>query len=257
MLDILYSEILKFKRSWMLWLIPIGGLFPVLIVLMAYASPDYKANYYPYYKWEFFFDGAYFYLIGLSKAVFIILAGYVFTREYQLNTINTIFTYPFSRFKVFICKLIVIFPLVFSVFLASLIFTIISYQVIEHNPLTIDVLLTFIKYGFIMTIVSMALIPSAILVSIIARNVIAPIVLGIINLLCFAAMSSKVCWFVPVCAPDIIWEHIAKNINEKHPWFGFTYALNANMTNTYITLAVFLIISSVGCVLYYKYSNVQ
>lgn len=130
--------------------------------------------------WENYFTDAVM-MINMLMAIglFSLLAGYIFSREYQENTINTMFTYPISRIRFFISKLIVMLILISITLAGSFILLVFLGLTINHETLTLGILLYYIKTYIFMIAMHFALIPIVAFLCIYNKSIIPPIILAV------------------------------------------------------------------------------
>lgn len=257
MADVLLSEFLKLKRSRILLLIPLGGLIPVLLMLLVYmdAKPGSLLKSYVF-GWEYFLDVTLYYTNIICPAFFAILTGYVFTREYQHRTINTVFTYSFSRMKVFAAKVIVIIPLMIATFLLTILFTVAFGSLLTKDRILFDTLLDFFRINMGLVVIHLLLIPGAILVGIIGKNSIAPIVLGILYLLCYALLNKPFSVYFPGCHPSLFATYLATLLGKNHPVMTH-YELLPDIHTALRVLIFFFAVTFSASIIYYRNSDVN
>lgn len=257
MFDILLAEILKLKRSKILLLIPLGGLIPVLLMLLIYfdSEPGSITRLYVF-GWEYFLDVTLYYANIICPAFFAILTGYIYTREYQQRTINTVFTYSFSRIKVFAAKIIITIPLMIGMFLLTILFTVAFGLFLTKERILFDTLLDFVKINMEMVFINLLLLPIAILVSIISKNVIAPIVLGIMYILCYPLLDKPFSVYVPGCLPSLFATHFTSLLGKNHPVMTHFEVL-PDINTAFQTLIVVSAISFITSIIYYRNSDVD
>jgi|GEM_PF-1520313 hypothetical protein len=256
MVNILLAEILKLKRSKILLLIPLGGLIPVLLMLLVYMDSQASSIIKTYvFGWEYFLDVTLYYANITCPAFFAILAGYIFTREYQLLTINSLFTYSFSRMKIFTAKMIIIIILMTVTFLLTIFFTMIFGLLLTKNRLLPDTLLDFVKINIEMVFINILLIFLAVLVSILVKNIIAPIVLGIIYIFGYAVLNRSFSVYVPSCLSSLFATYFTSQLGKNHPVMTH-FELLPDIGTAFHTLIIVSSVSFIACIIYYRYSDV-
>lgn len=174
--NIISTELLKLKNCKILWAIPVSFLIPNFLVFLIYA---YNPRY-PIVVWEdYFLQPVMLINLLIGIGLFALLTGFIFSREYQEHMINSLFTYPISRFNFFIGKLIVMLLIITVMLLSSFALSILSGIILKHEPLTAAVVLKYFKAYMLMVIMHFVLVPIAAQLSISKRNIIPPIILGI------------------------------------------------------------------------------
>lgn len=109
MVNLLYCELLKLKRSKMLLISFLGALVtPVMMIASAvkmhYSRPDIiitLANLYD--------DCSLYTMLLFGVIVYVVIAAYLFSREYTEKTLKTILTVPVSKLTFIISKFIMLF----------------------------------------------------------------------------------------------------------------------------------------------------
>lgn len=95
MYNLIYTEMMKTKRSLFLWTIAAIVLFPTLITLSL--SLFFHANYPKLLNWAIIFQWNSLNYMLFAAPSFAVAASYLFAKEYQDYMMNTLFTYPHSR----------------------------------------------------------------------------------------------------------------------------------------------------------------
>ncbi|MCY6369629.1 ABC transporter permease [Clostridium ganghwense] len=199
MFNILYTELLKLKRSKMLGLILIGAILPVLMNVLIC-----KTNKNMSFQWDGYLKNTIIItLLVMAVALFALVTGFIFSREYSEKTINNMFTYPVERAKLLGAKLVIMFIVILSTFLLTYVLSIASGFLFKHGPLTKECALKYLTLYLKESIMQFALVPIAAFLSLISKNVISSIGLGLsaafINL--FVANSDKYIVVFPWSVP--------------------------------------------------------
>ncbi len=200
MYSTIYTELLKFKRSKMLLLLPISAAFASILSIYAHLSMVSVIN------WDELFQFSEFgYNFLVAPMLFAMFTGFLFAREYQENTINTIFCKPINRVNFLLSKIIVMIFIISVTFFCTLAFSILIGLQFKHEMLTGHLILKHVYIFFLMVLMHSALIPIAALVSMIGKNIIPAIVLGIIAVTGnFAIGNFKGAMVYPWTIPSII-----------------------------------------------------
>lgn len=173
---VMHTEFLKLRKCKVLWCMPLCSLFPNILVFSMYAVNKK----FPIVVWKDYFTTNEMLINAmLGIAFFSVLAGYIFSREYQENTVNSMFTYPISRIQFFISKLVVILILISITLISSFILAMLLGLTIKHEPLTFSVLLYYAKTYIFMIIMHFALIPIVAFLAIYYKSILPPIILGV------------------------------------------------------------------------------
>ncbi|NEW07884.1 ABC transporter permease subunit [Paenibacillus sp. SYP-B3998] len=175
MLNVIYTELYKLKRTNVLWLIIIGAAVPALLNLLVELE---------HLEWdEFFYNNLIFFTVLTGPALFTLMGGYVVAREYTERTVNQLFVYPYRRFTLMFGKLIVILIMMIATFSLNFILVILSGNFISDELLTGAI---FREYAgvYLWMLALMALtIPMAMTAGIVGKSYIPPIVLGVVAIL--------------------------------------------------------------------------
>ncbi|MFS0919618.1 ABC transporter permease [Brevibacillus sp. 179-C 1.1 NHS] len=175
MLNVLYTELLKLKRSNIIWLTIIGGLLPVCITTVGE---------FPHMDWNnLLINNLLFLNVMIGPMLLALIAGFVVVREYTENTVNQLFVYPQSRVTILIGKMIVILLLTASIFLINYALIWLSGSIIGDHPIPSDFFWKHTKAYVWMFSLHALLIPLTMAAGIIGRSYIPPVVLGIIAIL--------------------------------------------------------------------------
>lgn len=185
MINIIYSEFIKLKKSYILVIALFSGvLMPCVINVADMASHRNKLvelterMHFLEVRIEDInrITGLFIYII-----IFSFIAAYVFSREYTDKTANILHTYPISREKIFFGKLITIYILIVFVYIIQILTKYLGiYIVWGALPSS-----RFINMDLKVTIYSMLLqfllIPIPVLISNITRNIIFPVMYGLLS----------------------------------------------------------------------------
>ncbi|MBB6631886.1 ABC transporter permease [Clostridium algidicarnis] len=173
---VIKTEFLKLRKCKVLWCMPLCAFLPDLLIFSMFALNKK----FPTVIWETYFTDAIM-MINMLMAIglFSLLAGFIFSREYQENTINSMFTYPIGRMQFFISKLIVILILISITIMASFILLVLLGLTIKHEPLTLNILLYYTKAYIFMIVMHFALIPLIAFLGIYNKSIIPPIILAV------------------------------------------------------------------------------
>ncbi|WP_160687545.1 ABC transporter permease [Clostridium sp. C2-6-12] len=193
MLNSIYCEFLKLKKSYIWIVILVSGLavtsFLDLIILIlkdkrtfeSYASNTEMANF-----------------LLLYTILFSLIVGYVFSREHEEKTSNILFSYPIPRIKIFMAKFITIDILIFCVYLIELISIYLGYYFLYKKLPESTFIVNHIIQNIYSLIFQYLLIPIPILITNISRNIMAPVVYGVIVEILMGTIANE---YFPFFAP--------------------------------------------------------
>lgn len=244
MINTLYSEILKLKRSFFLLIILVGGLaLPGLLFLgIGYQGKVIKWN-------DYTGNSEIMMFMILTPILFSLISSYVFSREITDKTANILYCYPISRIKIFVCKLLVIFMIITIVYIIHFLGLFGGGLILKHELLTKEILLIHFKISLYSMILQFSLVPIVIFIASLSRNILVPIMYGILvcvnNVFLLASGKFK---YSPFMMPTIpLLNYSAKN-NCEH------YFLKSN---TIIMAVIVFVISFIACIIYYKNTDIS
>jgi ABC-type transport system involved in multi-copper enzyme maturation permease subunit len=244
MLNIYRSEFLKLKRTKIYWavlsLAVLGNLISVLF------SGDIKNAFYQHGSL----------LIFLTPFVFALITGYVFSKEYTDRVINQLFTYPVSRIRIFIAKLLAVYSMIVITFVLSCLIVIAAGTAkAVAGEITFELLLRGITMNLIACGLSFGTIPVAAAVVIAAKNMIPSMVLGAVASLVTTALKIGKQDNIIVLFP---WGTPYYMINEFNTdRFGQAGEISPYVVTGLIVLLTTFLISLIFCLWYYKKSEVH
>ncbi|BCZ49231.1 hypothetical protein psyc5s11_52980 [Clostridium gelidum] len=177
MLNIIYCELLKLKKSYIIYVVLIGGMFmSILMNLVILVSEERVRTFESYSS-----NTEHINLLLLYIILFSLIVGYVFSREFTDKTSSILYTYPISRIKIFIGKLITIDILISLVYLVEIISIYLGYYVLYHTLPEHTFIISHIKYNIYSLIFQFLLIPIPILITNIGKNIMLPVVYGVVG----------------------------------------------------------------------------
>lgn len=224
MVNVLYGELLKWKRSKMLWLIPIGALLPVLL---DYFVALHKLERVPFITWsELFASDLQMMTMLMCPALFALFTGYTFAREYQERTINNFLTVPRSRIQLLLGKYAIMLLLMAVTLLLSYALTLVSGFALKHDALTLTVLRDAAVKSALMLVLQFALISITATVSILGKSYVPAMGLGVFAVISeLTIMQSKYIMYYPWSAPLELLFHMSRR--EEQTAIGVTVMLAA------------------------------
>jgi bacitracin transport system permease protein len=176
-LKILYTEAYKLKGSKMLWLILLGAFVPAFLNFII-AVEESNGN---TLNWDrILYNNITMLSLILVPFLSSLYIGFIIAREFQENTINTLYTYPFSKVKFYLAKILILVPIIFCIFILSFAFVILFGYFINHETLTIELIILYGKGYLIAAAATIAFVPLAATVSYIGKTYIPSMVLGVV-----------------------------------------------------------------------------
>jgi hypothetical protein len=206
--NVIYTDILKLKRAKIIWVL-------VAVVLLLH-SITFADLYNMYTNRGVIVDWnrsiantALFINVMLGVPMISIVVGYIFSREYSENTINTLFTYPISRTKFIISKFVIIYILILMTFIICYVLSIIVGIMIPHEPFTTEIFIKYLKVYLLMSVMHFALIPPISLAAIFSKNIIPAICMAVGAVFIGAfALQTKYAEIFPWSIPTVVTEKV-------------------------------------------------
>ncbi len=135
MLDFIYCELLKFKRTGFLISIILFSIIWLPLVLFKTTLTGQGAWYLMFYKYEYITFGF------LYTIIITILVSIIFTREVRHETANVMFCYPSGRTGVIINKLLAGAIIIGMIYFMSFIISIIGGMIFIKEPINLGAIL--------------------------------------------------------------------------------------------------------------------
>lgn len=175
MLNVFYAEVLKLKRSKLVWLTLFGGALPAILAMFGQSG---------HMNWnELLVNNSLFLNVMIAPMLLSLLAGFVVVREYGENTINQLFVYPHHRVTILIGKMVVILLLILAIFALNYVLIWSAGSLMTDQAITEELFWKFTHAQLWMFVLQALLIPITMTVGTVGKNFIPPVVLGIIAIL--------------------------------------------------------------------------
>lgn len=197
LLQLVYTEIIKYKRTMIPWIISLGGGFAAFIALMLVMTGGLQKS------WEVLIIRGLNLVNMLALLLVAVISGYVFINEYHESTIGTIFTLPVSRLKIYFTKFFIILFMVFALYLSFFLLTMLFGMIFIGGLPPTDFMLKFFKIIFILSAVSFVLAPVTVMISIIFRSIGTYLLVGLSYFLVYMGfINSDYSMKIPPCIPE-------------------------------------------------------
>ncbi|NFV11482.1 ABC transporter permease [Clostridium sp. FAM 1755] len=247
MLDGLYSEFLKLKRTGYYITILLVGLICLQFITMNKHMLS-SLNWYGYFSKFEFIAFSIFFTLAIPNII-----GIIFIREFRYKTAPIEFSYPNGRFGAFINKFLMSIIVIAIIYLMSYIFIVLKGIIFLKTPLALAPLINHFKIFMISFIFQVALAPMAILVALMGKSTIISsvyslaLIIGNANYLLGNKYSDYIFSILPA-AP------VAKL---RTPILEVPIPVNMVISNTdiYIGISIF-VLGILGCVLFYRKANI-
>ncbi|OFI05996.1 ABC-2 family transporter protein [Clostridium acetireducens DSM 10703] len=200
MYNAVYCEFLKLKRSPISLLLILGIVAEPLIMLFGQL---YRQD---IVEWEIYMgniEAMMFLVMGLI--FFTLIASYTYAREFTERVSCITYSYPISKTKVFVAKLLTLFTCIFIVYVLQFITMIITGCSIDHEPLDMNFVMLNIKIYFYSMLFQFAITPLAIFITSVSKNLVLPMIYSIIGTLINLVVGQNQDYSVyfPLCYPSV------------------------------------------------------
>lgn len=248
MFNIIYSEFIKLKKSYILVISLFSGVLVPGVIIMADMASHRNKLVELTERIHFLesriedinrISGLFIYII-----IFSFIAAYVFSREYTDKTANILHAYPIGRGKIFFGKLITIYTLIVFVYIIQISTKYLGIYIAWGALPSSKFISMDIKVNIYSMLLQFLLIPIPVLISNITRNIIFPIVYGVLSdvivVLLLGGGASIYSQFFPLTLPMLPFYNYYK---------GDPIDFVITIGNAVITFSVFMFLSI------YHYSN--
>lgn len=154
MLDLIYSEFLKLKKSkTILVFFLINIFFPIFWFLITPFNIQKQT-------WIIYTSNSEdIMFLGTGIFVSVLLSSYIFLQEYSYDTVKLLYSFPISKLSIFISKLLTIYLLITAIYFLHFILVFVGGILVINEPLTKNFLFLHIKAYISSMILDFSLIP--------------------------------------------------------------------------------------------------
>ncbi|MCM3767265.1 ABC transporter permease [Neobacillus niacini] len=252
MYNVMYCEFLKLKKSYFYLLLLIGiCFFPALMCLGWLGQGAYV------YWNRYIFQVEQMTYLFSGTILYVLIAAYIYSREFSCGAANTLFSYPVSRAKIFMAKFIIIVLFIFGAIILQLLLTILGGLLLPHEPLTMAIMEEHLKINLLVLLLQCSLLPVAILITLLSRNIIMPIIYGafvtIVNVCIMGLNLDSVAKYIPTLYPiTTLFHSFTTDSQGKMEFVHFT------LSNYSISIAaITFIVSMALCIIYYLKTDID
>ncbi|OOM16395.1 ABC transporter permease [Clostridium saccharobutylicum] len=183
MFNIIYSEFIKLKKSYILIIALISAILMPGIQIINDIENDYTTI--PLNDRGRFFqrdvvDIDRISILMIYIIIFCLISAYVFSREYTDKTANILYTYPISKERIFVGKFITIYMIIIFVYLIQIITTYLGLYVVWGKLPPIQFIIKDIKINIYSMLLQFLLLPIPVLIANLTKNIIFPIIYGLL-----------------------------------------------------------------------------
>lgn len=181
MFNIIYSEFLKLKKSYVLAIAFIGGVLLPGIEFASTIGQDFSDL--SQVQIQDFIKSQMINIEMLSFQflfiiIFSLIVGHVFTREFTDKTANILYTYPISRIKIFAGKFATVGILILFTYLIQFLLSYLSVYIVFGLFPSTEYISNDIKVNVYSALLQLIVIPIPMFIAHITKNIIFPIIYG-------------------------------------------------------------------------------
>ncbi len=179
MINLLYTEFLKLKRSQMLLISMLGATTAPFVCFIAYLNMKSKKPGVPVLFNEVFSETNLYVVLLTGVTLYGVIATYLFNREYTENTLKNLLTIPVSRTSFFMSKLILLLIWILLLTVVAWGLTLIFGLIGQFEGLSLTVLIKAFKEYIVGGIFLFLLTTPTILVTLLFKNYVPSLVFTI------------------------------------------------------------------------------
>ncbi|MCB2342516.1 ABC transporter permease [Clostridium estertheticum] len=174
MFNLVYSEILKLKKSSTVLYLVLGSIaFSIFFILLMFITKN-KPSWKNYANNQ---EDVMFMAVGII--IFTLLSSYIFLREYSDNTIRILYSYPVSKISIFISKILAIYIIITLVYILHFIVVFTGGILILKEPLSTKFFLVHLDSYIFSVILQFSIIPILVFFINISKNSVVSALLGV------------------------------------------------------------------------------
>ncbi|MBU3100081.1 MULTISPECIES: ABC transporter permease [Clostridium] len=253
MFNLIHCEFLKLKKSYLFLTIAIIILIPPILLYIKWHS-EYNLIIWDMYLFQEEISSTA--LINLPMYVFI--SSYIYTREFSYNTAQTLFSYSISRPQIFISKFLTIVIMTSCIMILQLLFAVLAGLLLPHEPLTMGIVLGYLKINIYILVAQYAILPIAIFIAQVSRNIILPMVYGgIITVfnICVPQLKSGIIEYLPITYPIQIMTNSFKTNIYRQDIMIINNSIPLSSVSIVLAILTF-IIGITMCITYYLKTDI-
>lgn len=240
--ELLYIEIMKLKRSFIVWLIFVVA---ITAVTLSYISLHLNSvyNYIPVTWYELLKGNLVYLNLLFASPVFSLVTSYIFVREYHDHVIYQLFSYPVSRVKIIVSKLLVIILFIMVTMLLSFLLTMVLGSIVIGEYQSTVPIHGFFKIYVYSIFLQLSIVPISMLLSIWKKSIVYPVSITVVGLVIgFFILGESYDSYFPWSAPTrVVFELIG------------TKALNVDIVHPVIMLATVFVVTLVPSIFLFRY----
>lgn len=233
MFNLVYSEILKLKRSSTILYLTLSSIFFPVVAFILTMIINHKPTWKEYVN---NLEDVMFMAVGIL--IFTLLSSYVFLREYSDNTKRELYSHPISKMSIFTSKMLAIYIIIVLIYVLHFIIVFFGGLLALQEPLNKEFFFTHLRVNLESMILQFSIVPLLIFLTNIAKNFIVSTLVGVfalfVNAYTYITHNYEYC---PFMLPYM-------------PVLGFDTAVNINITAG-LAIGVF-IFGLIVCTFYFS-----
>jgi len=180
LVDLLYTELLKLKRSKMFLLSILGAVVaPFMVVVSTYIQIKTKESALSVPFAELFYETNLYVVLLIGVPLYGVVTAYLFNREYAEDTLKNLLTIPVSRTSILLSKMLLLFMWIMLLTLVAWGLTLLLGLLGQFQGLSTSLLVKSIKQFLIAGAFLFILSTPIILITIVLKNYVPTIILAI------------------------------------------------------------------------------
>ncbi|SMO65699.1 ABC transporter permease [Melghirimyces algeriensis] len=236
MVNLLYTEFLKLKRSSMFLISILGSsVAPFIIAVAAYIHQPTP----PMTFDELFYEANLYTLLIIGVPLYGVVTAYLYNREYMENTLKNLLTIPVSRIGLILSKMLLLFMWIMMLTMVAWVVTLVLGIITQIDGLNTSLLLQSLKQFIIGGMLVFSLSTPIILVTLVTKNYVPTIIFTVVITLINVMAGNS--------------EHRA-----LFPWYAAGDIANDTLLPTYppeysyLSIAATSIIGFISMIVYFK-----
>lgn len=184
MFNVVYSELLKLKKTYILIITLISGLLMPGVQFAGAVHNDFSqipGEVKERYMMNHILNVEIMSFHFMYIVIFSLIAAYIFTREFTDKTTNILYSYPIDRVQILIGKYIVVCILVLLVYVIQFIASYLGLYIIWRQLPSADFISNDIKVNLYSALLQFIIIPIPIFIGNVTKNIIFPIVYSVLG----------------------------------------------------------------------------
>lgn len=184
MFNIVYSEFLKLRKSYLFTIALVTSIFLPAIAFVVTLLNDYsgisKVLRYTLIK-DYRINIEINCFVFLYTVLFALIAGYIFSREFTDKTDSVLYAYSISRTKIFIGKLLTLYIIILFIYIVQFLAAYLTLLMVWHELPSKAFMVADVKVSIYSALAQFLLMPIPILIGNATKNIIFPVIYGVLG----------------------------------------------------------------------------